>query len=173
MGGCCKYRSGGPSSCVKSQNQAVFGASTTTQNVWKHGHNPSILHQIIIPSSSGDAVIRLLPRVQDLQVPSVTPAPSIGPVRVFAATFAGRFQTTERKGATKGTSLSPTVRAHNSCLLNFGPRTTAKQRTFRDSFSQQRLVDKASAALHVGEENKPPNREVDSFVPLIRLMDLV
>lgn len=155
------------------QNQAVFGGSATTQNVWRHGHNPVTLHRIITPSSSGDAVIRLLARVQDLQVPSVTPAPSIGPVRVFPATLAGRFQTTERKGATEGTSLSPTVRAHNSCRLNLGPRTTAKRRTFRDSFSQQRLVDEASAALHVGEENKPPNRGVDSLVPLIRLMDLV
>lgn len=44
------------SECSRT-SKLVFGGSTSTQNMWKHGYNPVILHGIIIPSSSSDTVI--------------------------------------------------------------------------------------------------------------------
>lgn len=98
-------------------------------------------------------------RVQDLQVLPATVLPSIGPVR--RQHWQAECKLQSRKGP-KGTVFEAELKPNwtGSQLMSFQlqAKNPSEQRSFRDSFSQQMPGEAATAALHVGEENNPPQQ---------------
>lgn len=100
-----------------------------------------------------------------------------GAVRGLTAAFAGPSEAeikVQQRGAKKGNILEA-VSKRNCTRSQFVPfEGRAKNHGERRNFGDR---GHASAALRAGEENKtaspPPHREVESFVPLVRLMDSV